>query len=484
MSTEAAYTYISDLIQTGDSFSPHCLNLIAAGCGAGKSYFVARHLPKLFPTINPCDMLFVTSRSITVDQQAREYQGSVLKYDPEDKAMIKHWTQMCPVEPDMHPECMRLMTFDKLIDLITRHRHPEYSILEGVRIVVVDECHALLSDTFIRGIDSISTWMKMAMRLQDTIMIGLTATPDILRASEEWHGFPIKQVLDEPLTLYKANRLWLVDESEVLSVLRDGTLQGKTIVMGDSRDRMAKMAAEVPNSAVLISQHANGYTQQMERVRETIVQEGVLGPKVDVLFATTTLREGVTLRPESGVRNVVTFLPDELHVSQFLGRCRFDVENLVVVYAKSVVGRSGEVSYIDSQRQNFADFAFFRNTGWFSSVQHLVRGGLRDVQRYHWHGGMRGFDEYLNNRWAVDDADSAPAEKFIRKENQSELIEQAAQNGVFDEMRCEHRYINVKRYVNKHPRLRMVDKRIQKDGERFSCNVIERKPETKEEANP
>ena len=82
MSTEAAYTYISDLIQTGDSFSPHCLNLIAAGCGAGKSYFVARHLPKLFPAINPCDMLFVTSRSITVDQQAREYQGSVLKYDP------------------------------------------------------------------------------------------------------------------------------------------------------------------------------------------------------------------------------------------------------------------------------------------------------------------------------------------------------------------------------------------------------------------
>ena len=484
MSTEAAYTYISDLIQTGDSFSPHCLNLIAAGCGAGKSYVVARQLPKLFPAINPCDMLFVTSRSITVDQQAREYQGSVLKYDPEDKAMIKHWTQMRPLEPDMHPECMRLMTFDKLIDLITHHNHPDYYILEAARIVIIDECHALISDTFIRDILSIIVWMSMSMYGTDKLFIGLTATPDILRASEEWHGFPIKQVLDEPLTLYKANRLWLVDESEVLSMLRDGTLQGKTIVMGDSRDRMAKMAAEVPNSAVLISQHANGYTQQMERVRETIVREGVLGPKVDVLFATTTLREGVTLRPESGVRNVVTFLPDELHVSQFLGRCRFDVENLVVVYAKSVVGRSGEVPYIDSQRQNFADFAFFRNTGWFSSVQHLVRGGLRDVQRYHWHGGMRGFDEYLNNRWAVDDADSAPAEKFIRKENQSELIEQAAQNGVFDEMRCEHRYINVKRYVNKHPRLRMVDKRIQKDGERFSCNVIERKPETKEEANP
>lgn len=483
MKPESTHTYISDLIQTGDSFSPHCLNLIAAGCGAGKSYFVARHLPKLFPAIDPCDMLFVTSRSITVDQQAREYRGSVLKYDPEDEELIKHWTQMRPVKPDMHPECMRLMTFDKLIDLITHHRHPDHTILEGVRVVVVDECHALLSDTFIRGIDSISTWMKMAMRLQDTIMIGLTATPNILYASEEWHGFPIRQVLDEPLTLYKADRLWIVSETELVSMLRDGTLRGKTIVMGDSRDRMAKMAAEVPNSAVLISQYASGYTQQMERMRETIVQEGVLEPEVDVLFATTTLREGVTLRPESGVRNVVTMLPDELHVSQFLGRCRFDVENLVVVYAKSVVGRSGDVPYIEAQRQNFADFAYFRDNGWFSSVQHLVRGGLRDVQRYHWRGGAQGFDQYLYNRWAVQDANSAPKEKCIRKENQAELIEQAVQNGVFDEMQCEERYINIKRYVNQHPDLRMVDRRVRSDGERFRCDIIERKPETTEKAD-
>ena len=68
------------------------------------------------------------------------------------------------VEPDMYPECMHLMTFDKLIDLITRHKHPNYSIGEVARVIVIDECHALISHTFIRGIDSISTWIKMAMR--------------------------------------------------------------------------------------------------------------------------------------------------------------------------------------------------------------------------------------------------------------------------------------------------------------------------------
>ena len=103
------------------------------------------------------------------------------------------------------------------------------------------------------------------------------------------------------------------------------------------------------------------------------------------------------------------------------------------------------------------------------------------MRQYKWRDGPQGFDEYLDNRWVVDDASSAPADKFIRKENQPELIEQAALHGVFDEMRCEHRYINVKRYVNKHPRLRMVDKRMQQNGKRIYYDVIERK---NEEENP
>ena len=72
--------------------------------------------------------------------------------------------------------------------------------------------------------------------------------------------------------------------------------------------------------------------------------------------------------------------------------------------------------------------------------------------------------------------------KYIRQENQPELIKQAALHGVFDEMRCARRYINVKRYVNQHPKLRMVDKRVRHKGERFRCDVIVRQPESKEEA--
>ena len=54
---ESASATISDLVQDADAFKPHCLNLIAAGCGAGKSYFVAERIASLFPDVAPCDIL-------------------------------------------------------------------------------------------------------------------------------------------------------------------------------------------------------------------------------------------------------------------------------------------------------------------------------------------------------------------------------------------------------------------------------------------
>ena len=79
---------------------------------------MAQHLSSLFPDIEPCDILFVTSRAITVDQQVREYRDNVVKFDPNDLSMIKHWTQSLPSTPDICPQHIRLMTFDKLINLI------------------------------------------------------------------------------------------------------------------------------------------------------------------------------------------------------------------------------------------------------------------------------------------------------------------------------------------------------------------------------
>ena len=470
--------YISDLITSPDAFRPNCLNLIAAGCGAGKSYFVARHLSSLFPDVAPCDILFVTSRAITVDQQTRLYQDCVLKFDPEDAAVVEHWTRSCPLSEAIRPNRIRLMTFDKLINLIRWQNDAAHAILEGVRIVVIDECHALISDTFIRDIGRAVVWMSMSMRTSDKLFIGLTATPTILRRSVDEHGFPIHLVLEKPLTMYKANRLWLVRAADLVDMLTDGTLPGKTIVMGSSKGEMAKMVERVPNSALLVSQHSKQYTAQMDAVRSAIVEKGVLPENNDVLFATTTMREGVTLRPESGVRNVVTMLPDELHVSQFLGRCRFDVENLVVVYDKGVLNHAGDAPYILGERQSFSRFASYVDEDWFGSIAHLLRCDLRGVKRYKWNKGREDFFDYLDAKWAVDDVRDVPVEKYIYKEEQRKaIVEYGKRCGVFAESGTTECYLSVTKLLRQDARINMVRKRISLDGKRPWCDIVLRNTE-------
>ena len=467
--------YISDLIKSPSIFQPNCLNLVAAGCGAGKSYFVAQHLSSLFPDVEPCDILFVTSRAITVDQQVREYRDNVVKFDPNDLSMIKHWTQSLPSTPDICPQRIRLMTFDKLINLIKYSNKAGHIILEGVRIVVIDECHALISDTFIKDIMSIIVWMSLTMQLSDKLFIGLTATPEILKRSEDRHGFSINLVLDKPLTMYKAHHLWLVRQKDFVDMLRDGTLPGKTIVMGNSRSGMSTMIEQVPNSTLLVSQHSRQYNAGMDVVRNAIVEHGVLPENNDVLFATTTMREGVTLRPESGVRNVVTFLPDEMHVSQFLGRCRFDVENLVVVYDKGTLNHAEDVPYIRDARQDFVRFASHIDNDWFHSISHLLYCGLRDVKRYKWNRGKEDFYDYMDAKWAVDDINMVPPDKYIYKDEQrKEIVEYGKQCGVFGELGKTECFLSVSRFLSRNPRMNMIRKRVTLDGKRPWCDVVVR----------
>ena len=477
--------FIADFIKDASEFRPHCLNLIAAGCGAGKSYFIANHFPSLFPDVRPCDILFVTSRSITVDQQVGEYEHSVLKYMPTDVEMANHWTLCEPVSEAAQTNYLRLMTFDKLIDLIENHNAPDRTILGGVKIVVIDECHALISDSFIRGVGSVRVWAKLMMQYTDMLFVGMTATSDVLSESLAKHGFPIRLILDKPLTKYRARHLWIVREEHLVDMLTDGTLPGKTIVMGDNKKKLDAISARVPNSAVLLSQHAKQYSSNMHKVRDAIVRRGVLSDddSVDVLFGTTTIREGVTLRPESGVKNVVTMLADEMHVTQFLGRCRFDVENLVVVYDKSTLKHPEEDASILAGRLRFVDFILGHDDLWFQKISHLVQDDVQHVKRYRWNTGIEGFYEYVDAKWAVDDIEKAPVEKLIRKENHAEIIARAKEAGVFDEMKCESRYINIKRFFKDNPKVRIVDKRIQVNGERFRCDIIERKPETAEKAD-
>lgn len=481
---ESAAATISDLVQDADDFKPHCLNLIAAGCGAGKSYFVAKRITSLFPDVAPCDILFVTSRTLTVDQQVKEYHREVIKYSRDDERLIARWCGVDEVPASANK--LRLMTFDKLIDLLATHNTPWAPPLAGVRVVVIDECHALVGDEFISNIVSVRVWMKMCMHYSDIKFIGLTATEDILVRYPEYHGFPIHSVLNRPIMMYRANRLWVARKSNLVKMLTDGTLPGKTLVLCDDKAELAEFVQATPNSAGLVSRHAAGYRLTMEPIRDYIVEKQMLPStcvarsggaleerRLDVLFCTTTMREGVTLIKESGIRNVVTLIPDALHVTQFLGRCRFDVENLVVAYSRESCNRTGVHPYFQEERAKFQDFVFFKSNEWFNSVAHLVRGGLSEVKRYNWSLGEEDFWQYLSATWAVKSVNQVPQDRYITsRDARNEILGYAAKCGVLEHLNGKRGYAALRSYINENSEFRVHETRRRVNGKVSRCDVV------------
>lgn len=72
-----------------------------------------------------------------MDQQVKEYHREVVKYSRDDERLIARWCGVDEVPASANK--LRLMTFDKLIDLLATHNTPWAPPLAGVRVVVIDE---------------------------------------------------------------------------------------------------------------------------------------------------------------------------------------------------------------------------------------------------------------------------------------------------------------------------------------------------------
>jgi hypothetical protein len=121
---------------------------------------------------------------------------------------------------------------------------------------------------------------------------------------------------------------------------------------------------------------------------------------LNILITTTTMREGVNLIEDSGIKNVISFIPDELHIKQFAGRCRYDVENLVVVYKRKHLRTIDHDGYITKSRWLFRDYVHdSRDRRWFDTIKDIVACDFEDVERYGLDRDTEQFCEEFDERW-------------------------------------------------------------------------------------
>ena len=401
-----------------EDLKPGVFNLISAGCGSGKTYWVLNHLLKSFPDVKPYEVVFVTSRSITKDQQARNRGTTKLRRD--DSNVLQFWNDVSKNNEDILENYgVILMTYDQMIDAVNSPASPGSEVLQNVKIVIYDECHVLFSDLFINNLNSLRVWTREVIYGARKLFIGLSATTKIIEEYKDDLGVPINRINKVSITGYRAKQLICTNSDTIPYLISANKLPGKTMIMCHSYKLCKEIAQRLSNAAVMVSKNSSDFTDEMRRIRDHIIQYEELPPTffddegnerdLEVLVSTSTLREGFNLKESSGVRNIITCMTDELHIIQFAGRCRYNFDNLVVAdtlifedNSKQEGSATPSNVYIRKSRDQFKSYMKDKScVAWFEPIRHLVAHDIYGVKRFVLGSDDNRFINYINATWLV-----------------------------------------------------------------------------------
>lgn len=443
--------FISDVVDIKQLISNQ-FNLVAAGCGSGKTYWVINNLLKGFPEIKPYEVMFVTSRSITKEQQAKNIGTTKLRNS--DTNIIQYWNGLKDEESIMADHGIALATYDQLITAIQTTGE---EVLGGVKILILDECHTMFSDTFIDDVKVLRFWLREVIYGARKLVIGLSATTGIIDyCAPEW-SVPINRLNKDIVTGYQAKQMICTDFDTIPYLIAANKLLGKTIIMCPSIRHCNILASRMQNAAVVVSPHSSEFTGEMSRIRDYMVKYETLPPtyftdageemELDVLISTTTLREGFNLREKSGVRNVISCIADELHVTQFLGRCRYPVENLVIANTYVRSDNLRREPYMQASREKFKKYMENKEcASWFHTVSHLVEHDAYGTKKFVLGSDDVRFINYVNGKWLVPKGvteDVVQRYRIWRQEDKQEIINLAVDCKLFDLVKSKITFLKV-----------------------------------------
>lgn len=488
--------FISDLIDFTKADKTK-FNIIASGCGTGKTFFVANKVREYLPWVKSSEILFVVSRAMIVDQQSK--QSGITKYNPNNITNIKHWNGEEDSLELLKSKDIQIMTYDKIIDILLEGNSEGYETLSKIKIIFFDECHAMFSDTFIEDMEALKVWIRDTLNKGKKYITGMTATPRIIYYNNNW-GVSLNQINKEIIMKYKAKQLYCTNFNTLHFLLANKEIQGKTMVMCYSIEDCYKLKKKIPNSFVLVSKsNSKEYIPEvMEEVRQYIVDNESLPDtyleiidvdsnkkiiterrKLEVLITTSTLREGVNLREDSNVKNIAITFTDELHISQWVGRCRYDVDNLIIAesYIRSDnFTKNKRKSYIFQSREQYKDFMKdINHTKWFDSIAHLLDHDITKIRRFVLSNSEQMFTTYINQKWLVPSGlsdNELNKYKIYRQEDKDEIVNKVLHYQLIDDSPSRINFNRVMRFMEDTLGYTIENGRLQYKNKRYTYKLI------------
>lgn len=477
--------YISDVIDIGQ-FKLGQFNIVASGTGTGKTEFVRRTLLTKYPEISPGQILYVTSRSMIRDQQGLLDGINRMNYEAEE--VVEYWNGNEDLKA-ISDSGIWIMNYNQLIHILDWWVPDVGRQLENIRIAIFDECHAMLCDNYIEGMSTVRLWIRERVREEKVLLLGLTATPGIML--QEGNGRRIakgKVVNDIYVVNYKAKKLTVTTYNNLPALYYNRFEGDKTIILCKTIRDCEDLKRRIRNSVVLVAQKNIKFTERMKLLRDYILNNNrlpdttaVLGDRgddeypIDVLITTSSMREGINLNEESGIKNVICCLSDEIHVKQFMGRCRFNVENLVVVNTSMKSSQIGRDHYIENSRYSFANYIHNKNDRiWFDSISDIVECSFEEVDRYMIDSEDDKFIEWLDAKCVIrqDMTDEEKEERYLSKYGLIDVIEKAYECRLFGQEPKVYTFNAVISYVRTRLGYRVETRRKTSGDNRYTYKAI------------
>lgn len=481
--------FISEVINVKDIKKDH-FNLIVSGCGTGKSYWVANDMLNQFDGLLSDEVIFITSRSLTVEQQAQS-EKSLIKHTAEDIDTVLHWNGETD---EISKSGIRIMSYYKFVGILLNLIPVATDLLSRVKIIIFDECHTLFSDKFMKHIDLIKLWIRERIIQGTKVIIGMTATPDIIHYYRTQWGVRINQLNKKPLINYSPSEILCTEKDTFYRMLNEGELQGKTLIMCSTISECFELNKSIPNSAVLVSRYNEHNTEEMEYIRAYISEhckfpDTYSNPvewddygypskyektPLNTLICTSTAREGYTLIEQSGVRNIVSMMGDSLHVIQICGRARYDIDKLIVVDIPAYKHKERKTGYFEDERKKFTNYLYGDDDSWLDTVAPSVKYDKTKIIKYIYKPDYSSLISYIDTRWI------ATGDKIFLKPDKEEIIEKYVEcTGYF--VKKKTTFNMVMRFIQEELGYKIEEGRIRDNGTRYIYKRILPNIEKKEE---
>lgn len=277
--------------------------ILNAPVGSGKSTFALEYLPKLGNT------LIIVSRICIEDQ----FENIVVNYYTAHNITI----------------CTQWYVANNYID--TRLYD----------IIVVDESHFLISDTFATGAYHVGELLKRVSSKTTVILMSACAGRARTFIQEELGMYMQYINLDGKVHSVKPLRISTAKAKQAHQELDKADINFKIIYFCQAKKEVSRLTNIYQSKGIkcigITSQsiltNNSGEASKEKEVYDYLIKESKFPDDIDVIFCTSKLREGININ-DPRVKVLITELKDKVSLIQCAGRIRHGVENMIVIYDK------------------------------------------------------------------------------------------------------------------------------------------------------